>query len=333
MDLFDEKIDELLAKHLAGECSPEEEEAIGRWLAETPAHQKYLTDLHWLWERSPAGFAPAPRTVDTEAALRRVKSRLTNGSGSSLFIRRNFWMQAAAALALAVATVYWWRQGNTHPQPLHIAAAETAVTDTLTDGSVVTLEQASGLTLDPAFNRRERRMRLQGQAFFQVVHDTVRPFVVEVQELQVRVVGTAFTVDNVTDPAKITVAVTEGKVLVRTHNQTLLLTPGEQAVYDRPSAALTRSSVLPGQTTPGKTNRLFRFDATPLDTVVRQVAEAYGVQITFKNKSLGKCRLTARYNNLPLQRVLELIADSFSIAIEKSNSGYVLDGQGCESIH
>jgi transmembrane sensor len=327
MDIFDEKIDELLAKHLAGECSPEEEAAIGRWRSESPEHRKHLEDLEWLWQRSPEALTPAPRPVDTEAALQRVKNRLkTDGGASPLRWQRSFWMRAAAVFLLAVAAVYWWQTGNT-PEPVRIAATGTALTDTLTDGSVVTLERESGLTLAGHFNRRERRLRLEGEAFFAVAPDTIRPFVVEVQEVEVRVVGTAFTVDNATDLDKVTVLVTEGKVQVSANNRSLLLLPGEQATYDRTNGTLTRTVAAPEQGISGK--RMFRFEATPLSTVARQLSESYNVPIVLKNKSLENCLLHARYNNLPLERVLELIAESFSISVKKEGDTYVLDGAGC----
>ncbi len=329
MDLFDEKIDELLAKYLADECSAEEAETVGRWLAEGPDHQKYLADLQWLWLRSPNGLPPAPRRVDTEAALHQVKIRLLHhGKTAPLRWQRSFWLRAAAVVAIVVAGVYWWRLSQA-PGPVHFAATGAALTDTLTDGSVVTLQRASGLTLAPAFNRRERRMRLEGQASFQVTHDTSRPFVVEVPDLEVRVVGTVFTVDDASDPAKVLVWVTEGKVAVRHSNQSLLLTAGEEAVYDRTAGTLSRVVGGGDNQDPSRLRRSFRFDATPLGDVARQIGQAYGVHLSFKNKILEKCPLTARYNNITLERVLEIIADSFSITVETTADEYVLDGKGC----
>lgn len=330
MDIFDEKIDELLAKHLAGECSPEEEEAFGRWLSESPDHREYFEGLQWLWEHSPEGLTPPTRTVDTDAALQRVKDRLKKGGGPApaLYWQRGFLMRAAAVIVLAIAAVYWWQSSNKPDQTL-IAATQSALTDTLTDGTVISLERGSGLTLTPAFNRRERRVRLEGEGYFQVAHDTVRPFVVEVQELEVTVVGTAFYVDNTTDPGKVTVFVTEGKVRVVHQGNTLLLTPGEFAVFDRQTGALTRGVAAPEQGSPVQKFRIFRFDATPLETVIRQLNTSYGVNISLKNQSLEKCLLTARYNGLSLDRVLELVAESFSIRVEKTADGYVLDGEGC----
>ena len=307
MEKFDKNIDALLAKQLAAESTPEEDAAIQRWLEASPENRQHLSDLVWLWERSAAGLAQPPRAVDTEAALLRVKKSM-RGKGRIIPLYRQgaFWLRAAAAvLALAVAAVYWWQSGQ-KPEPVQIVAAEAISVDTLSDGSVVTLQQHSGLTLTSDFNRRERRLRLRGEAYFEVAPDAARPFVVEVRDLEVQVVGTAFTVDQVRDTAKIVVTVSEGKVQVRKKEQALLLSAGEQATYDLRSERLFRTT--PEQGTPVFKNRVLRFDATPLRVVVEEIKKAYNVEISIKNKQLENCPLTARYNNLPLERVLELVA-------------------------
>ena len=325
MEHFDEIIDERLAKYLAGECTPGEQAEVERWLAESPVHQKYLDELKWLWTHSAGGRTTPPREVDTEKALQQVKNRLRMpGTSPVLHIQKGFWLRVAAVFVLAAAAVYWWTQWDA-PAPVRIATAGTALTDTLSDGTVLQLAQQSGITLAKGFNGRERRLRLQGEAFFQVAHDTTRPFIVEVQDMEVQVVGTAFSVDNAAEPGKVTVTVTEGKVRVSRKDQSLLLGPGEQAVYDRAAGSLTRSTPAPEQSG----SRLFRFDATPLETVVSQVNRAYGTNIILKNKKLEQCRLTATYNNLSFDRILELIADSFSLKIVKTEEGYALEGEGC----
>ncbi len=328
MDYFDKNIDELLAKHLAGECSPEEEETISKWLAASPENKRQLADLVWLWQRAGNGLTAPPRVVNTEAALRQTRNRLRQtGRNVFLGLHTGIWLRAAAALVLALGAVYFWQQ-NAGPEPIQIAATETILTDTLTDGSVVTLGQHSGISLSAGFNRRERRMRLNGQAFFQVTPDTNRPFVVEVEALEVQVVGTAFTVDEKSTPDKVIVTVDAGTVRVSLKAQQLLLQAGEQATFDRSTGKLSRT--IPQQGSPVFKNRVFRFDATPLRSVVAQIEKSYGVRIFLKNKQLEKCPLTASYNNLPLERVLQLVSESFSFELEKVEGGYLLLGTACE---
>lgn len=318
MEHLDEHTDALIARHLAGEATPEEEAALQTWAEQSPENTRYLADLHALWGKSPA-LRPA-QAVDTEAALRRVKSRLQQVRQPRMVRLAVVWRAAAAVLLAVVAGYFLWVRSPQTPQVV-IAATDTARTDTLSDGSVVTLGTQSGLTLAAGFNARERRMRLHGQATFTVQPDPERPFVVEVDDLEVQVVGTVFRVDNAAEPAQVRVDVTEGRVRVRARGQELYLSAGDAAVYDRESGALVA-----GQSQ----NRVLRFDATPLREVIRRIEGAYNTQIDLKNSNLENCLLTARYNSLPLERVLELIAESFGIRVEKTDEGYALDGEGCE---
>lgn len=328
MDNFDEHIDERIARHLAGETTPEEDAALQAWAAQSPENQRYFADLQAIWEKSPSLRPAASRAVDTETALKKVKARLRGGNTMRpLTVRMNFLWKAAAGIALALAAVYFlWLRQSPAPSSV-IAASGSAVTDTLTDGSVVTLSRQSGLALAAKFNKRERRLRLHGEAYFEVKPDTARPFIVEVSDIEVRVVGTAFNVDNATDSNAVTVLVTEGKVQVSVRGQSLLLLAGDAALYDKRAGTLSRMET---QQNPPPMNRVFFFDATPLPEVTRQVGKAYGIKITLKNKALEKCVLTARYNNLPPERVLDLIAESFSLQLSKTGTGeYTLDGEGC----
>ncbi len=328
MEKLDEHIDAYIARHLAGETTPEEDAALQAWVAKSPDNRRYFDDLQAIWDKSPAMRPAASRPVDTEAALEKVRARLRDGGGAlrPLTVRMNpLWRAAAAVLLVVTAAYFIWLRNTPGPATV-IAATDTALTDTLTDGSVIALSPQSGLTLAKNFNTRERRVRLRGEARFKVSSDTTRPFVVEMADLEVRVVGTEFNVDNTDDTGSVSVTVAEGKVRVSARGQSLLLQAGEGALYDKKSGTLARTV---NQQNPPQ-NRLLRFTATPLREVVQQVEKMYGVKVTLKNKTLEGCLLTARYNNLTPNEVLDLVAESFSLQLTKAGSNeYVLDGTGC----
>lgn len=327
MENFDEHTDALIARHLAGETTPEEGALLQAWISESTENQRYFADIQAIWKRSSTMRPTASRAVDTEAALGEVKRRIQNGGTiRPLAIRSTLLWRVAASLTLVLTAVYLLWLRNPAAPPVVIAASDTALTDTLTDGSVVNLSRQSGIALASGFNGRERRLRLQGEAYFKVSHDTTRPFIVEVSDLEVRVVGTAFNIDNVTDSSSVLVTVTEGKVRVRARGQTMVLIAGESARYEKSTGRLARWME---QQNPAQ-SRVLWFDATPLREVLPQIEKIYGVKITLKNKALEDCLLTARYNNQPLDRVLDLVAESFSIQVTKTANGeYVLDGAGC----
>ncbi|MBK8428211.1 MAG: hypothetical protein IPL27_20610 [Lewinellaceae bacterium] len=69
-------IDELLAKRLAGEAAPEEEQQIEAWLRESADNRQYFEGLQRLWEQAPVSRAATLPAVDTERALQKVKMQL-----------------------------------------------------------------------------------------------------------------------------------------------------------------------------------------------------------------------------------------------------------------
>ncbi len=327
MDYID--IDELLAKQLAGEAEPDEARTVETWLRESEANQEYFDGLQQLWQQVPKARAQPTRVVDMETALRKVKAQIQESPiPRARIVPMRFWMQAAAAVLVLVVAAVWFFRTPQPSQPLQIAATDTTLTDTLTDGSVVVLNRNSGLRIAENFNRKERRMRLSGEAYFQVAHDTTRAFVVEVGSLEVQVMGTAFNVDGHSDLNNVTVTVNTGKVRLRTATQTELLTAGQQAVYENTTGKITRLTQADPNVLAYK-NRRFVFDGVPLREVVQQLSDVYDIDISLKNKALENCPLTAPFDNLALDEVLNIIALSFDLTIERSNGKVVLDGAGC----
>ena len=76
------------------------------------------------------------------------------------------------------------------------------------------------------FGKNERRVQLDGEGYFQVAHDTRRTFIVQVGELEVKVLGTVFNVCAYNNEQDVTVVLLEGKVSVQTPSSSLIMKPG-----------------------------------------------------------------------------------------------------------
>ena len=322
------EIDTLLAKKLAGEASPGEEKTIATWLETSPENVAYYHAMQLMWDK--LGQVPITETdtLRTEEALAKVKSQIRASKPRAKVVAMRFWVPAiAASLALLFAAI--WFFGNPKPeQPQVLMAKNDTLTDTLTDGSIITLNRNSGLMVQANFNGRERRARLSGEAYFKVAPDASRPFVVEVGELEVQVVGTAFNVDAASTPGMVKVAVLEGKVRLQSGKNTLFLSLGEAAVFDQKTLEISPQTS-PDPNVLAYQNRQFLFDETPLKTVIQQLNTVYGANIRLKNPALENCLLSARYDNLPLTRVLNLITETFSIRMEQNGGEILLDGSSC----
>jgi transmembrane sensor len=335
MNLLYEHMDDLIAKKLANEANAEEQRALTNWLAQSSDNKAYFDQLQRLWEISPQAKAVEPQ-FDTESALARVKGQIRPEMAirkprtTALFLR----YAAAAAAIGAILMAVWWVHGPIgQPAPVMVSAPANEIKATsLPDGSSVTLNRNSGLTLQSGYGEKERRMTLKGEAYFEVAPNAERPFVVQVEELEVRALGTAFNIDANTRAEQIAISVERGKISLAALGQNLELAEGEQAIFDRAKGSLRKLD--PQQQDPNATaykNRVFQFDATPLRDVVAVLNKAYGSKIELEGAPLANCLLTGRYNNPSLERMLELLTDSFSIKYKQQPNGTILlSGSGCE---
>ena len=326
MPFFPSDIDELLAKVIAGEAEPAEQSRLDTWLEESAENRRYYEGLQKMWRHARPANAAAP-DFDTEKALEKVKSlRRNTGARPSLNI---YWWPAAAAAALVLLLAAYWLFLRPAPIPaLELAATDAIVTDTLPDRSVVVLDKASSLRVAENFDRKERRMQLSGAAHFAVQPDKEKPFVVEVAALEVRVVGTEFTVDTHREPGSTVVTVNSGIVQLTAGAQQILVHAGEQAQYRQADGSL-QLLAKPDPNVAAWHSRVFKFEATPLSEVVKAIEQAYDIQIVLKNSDLARCTLTTDYANESPERILELIAETFSLQLSKAGEQYVLDGPAC----
>jgi transmembrane sensor len=325
-------IDELLAKNLAGESTPEEDTVIRGWLQSTPDNTQYFDELRRLWRQIPESRSAPVRVVDTEAALLRVKGALNAPpvAASRPTVKRfpmYYGLAAAAALLLLLAVV--WVFQRPVATPLEVYAGAVMRTDTLADGSEVSVQPNSSLSVAPDFNRRERRMKLRGEAYFEVQPDANRPFVVEIQDLEVKVVGTAFNVNNFTDGKYVVITVTEGRVLLSARGQSLLLEKGQEAVYETETGEI-KPSDKPDENVAAFKNRMFVFD-TPIAEIFRRVGNAYGVEIVVEDESMKQCRWSTKFPNITLQEIFNLAEETHNFRVEKTtDTSYILKGGKCE---
>lgn len=203
--------------------SAEERRAFARWLEADPGHRRSYAEAERAW----ADSAPAAEAVarDEAAGLERLLARMDAPAARS---RRAPWRAAWAALAACLLLVLAGGLWLERPHLLQNLAADHVTGRgerrplALADGSTVTLDADSAVTADLA--GAERRVTLlRGRAFFDVARDG-RPFVVQVPEGEIRVLGTRFDVNLLDGAAEVTVG--EGRVGVGSGTQ---LTRGQQA--------------------------------------------------------------------------------------------------------
>lgn len=319
------EIDDLLAKLIAGEASTEEAGEVEDWLDESADNRRYFAALQNIWQHAETANVKTAYPIDTEAALQKIKSKIEKRQP----VRHlSVWAVPAAAVLAAVLIAYLFVFTPTPIPAVHFASTDAVRTDTLRDGSVVALNRNSSLTQLADFGRKERRTRLHGEAHFEVMPDAQKPFIIEVERLEIRVVGTEFTVDNSNMPGETVVSVKSGTVELRAGKQTERLTAGQQASYNTATGQIGVVEAA-GLNVDAWRSLDFRFEATPLSEVVRVLEAGYGIKIVLKNKALANCTLTGHYPRESPEHVLDLIAETFSLTLTREGNQFVLDGPSC----
>ena len=330
---------EALARYLAGESSEEESERIGEWLAEHKADAAFVAAL----DKAVAVLAASARAdIDVDRALTRVHERLDSATGDpALPLRRpprelpysrrtaSTWraaaILAAAAAVVVAARLVLQRSGDERPSVTdggtgHTFATAVGKRDSLRlpDGGRVVLGPATTLVVAAAYGRETREVELHGEAYFEVVHDTTRPFVVRAGDVSIRDVGTSFAV-RAESSRVVQVVVTSGSVALRsagTADSGILLAAGEVGTVQPDGRVTSRHADSAGQYLAWMRDSLVFRDAS-LPEVSEELRRWYGVVLRVNDSSLADRHLTMTFAGDPLDRVLRVIGLGLGADIER----------------
>lgn len=243
-------------------------DAATDWLDQDPAHRRAFDEAEALWAASDdlANVQPAP-VIDLSAHRERRK-----GPG-----RR--WMVAVPAVAAALAAaIFLGPMLQTAPTLVYSTAPGETRTVTLDDGS--RLQINGGSTLSVKMERGRRLVHMdQAEATFDVAHDAGRPFLIDVGESQVRVVGTAFNIRRSTDDTQ--VAVLRGVVEVSDLNQParrVRLTVGQSVQRDDADDRMTVAPV-DVRTAAAWTQGRRAYDDRPLREIAADLSRAFATGV------------------------------------------------------
>ncbi len=158
----------------------------------------------------------------------------------------------------------------------------------LEDSTEVWLNSESRLRYPEAFGDRERRVSIEGEAYFKVKPDNGRPFYVETGDMTVRVYGTSFNVKAYSDEEFIITTLEKGSIAITTTGEKtgeLLLSPGHQALFDKESSHVNMKVVDPVEVT-GWHNGRFVLEEQPLRNIMRDLSRWYDFKYRFEDPEL-----------------------------------------------
>jgi transmembrane sensor len=324
---FTYNVDELLVRYLLNEVSEEEREAVEQWVQSSETNRRHLEHFTLLWRESKK--LESETIADENEAWNRFRQKIhpavTTATLRPVRKNTNGFMRAAAVLALVIisALTYFLLRNSSSPQNelAQLQSADSTLVAALPDGSMVTLNKQSSLVYNKQFAGNKREVVLNGEAFFSVTPNKLKPFIIKVNDVTVRVVGTSFNIRSV--KGRTEVIVETGMVEVMRREEKLVLKATEKAIIADSAIQLIKETIS-NQLYQHYRTREFVCDNTPLWQLVEVLNETYGANIVIEDAGLKRLPLSATFHQESLDTILDIIGKTFNIQVVKENGRILL---------
>ena len=183
---------------------------------------------------------------------------------------------------------------------------------TLADGTKVHLNSESSLKFPARFPKGDRHVMLEGEAFFEVNPDPDRPFIVEVNGLNIRVTGTSFNVRAYGDEPYIYATLVSGSVVLETASEKMTLSPGEQG-YVNPEDGTMHSREVDLKLYVAWREGRFIFENQPLEEIMSVLKRWYDLHVVFENEAAKRVKF---YGNIDRYDDFNKIIEMFDMTGE-----------------
>lgn len=323
-----------LIKFLEGDASPKEEQEVLNWLEQPGAREKFDLFLEKYFEN------PQPKLADKtdyNELLKKIHIKvLKPEKRDTTKIRKLFFrsLRIAASVTLILFSGYILIEGFRYQDKNELAVTEpeihtitrtTGVGEKLTlkmpDKTIITVNSQSEISFTSEYGKKERLVKLIGEAFFEISSDSLRPFRVLSNGITTTALGTAFNVFAREEQFKI--ALTEGKVSVKKAEKQVVLAPGQMALWESkipPQKDFSIENFNPKKTLSWKSGNLI-FEREPLGEILIDLAVWYGVEMHIDTEIDRKRRVIGTFANKNLKDILKGLgfATGFDFEIQGKN--------------
>jgi ferric-dicitrate binding protein FerR (iron transport regulator) len=315
----------LLEKYLTGECTENERALINTWYEKQASDEMVLSPNEKI----------------------QVGKNIWNKMSKNLF--QFHWitmpMKIAATIGILLLSGFLGIKYFDSQNTIEMKGASKGIemknnsasyqTFTLEDGSKITLAANSKLIYPQHFGDKLREVFLEGDAFFDIKRNPVKPFIIHTGKLTTEVLGTSFGIKTFANKKTIEVNVLSGRVSVFDNsNQAnkirkgIILTPNQKMTFKEETSEIIASIV--DKPIPITDTININFEDQKIQEVIEALRKLYGLEIIIENPSLQNCPFTGDLNDLPLLTQLELLSKSVGARIEQRGTSIFLIGGGCK---
>ena len=252
--------------------------------------------------------------------ISKTVTKPVEGLRYKLFLK---WVAAIFIPVILAVSLYSILYQNTELSSLIVIADQGERSSVvLPDRTTVKLNSASELTY-PGYFGKERRVKLKGEAYFNVVPDKEHPFIVELGDIDVKVLGTSFNISSYADQEDITIVLLEGKIEVLSGDEVYSMSPNDKMVFNKPAASIHMSKVYSEDYIEWMNGNLF-FENETLENIAKVLSRTYDLEIEFASEILKSERFTGSIGRGGVLSALDRLSLASPIVYEIKNSVIIL---------
>ncbi|MDP4205470.1 MAG: FecR domain-containing protein [Bacteroidota bacterium] len=311
MNIDKNNIEELFLRYYSGESTIEEENQILDRINSDPEIKKKFQMYDFDYHSDLASTNDSWNNLDMKLLHPKKPNK----------IRLQLIQFARYAAIFILAFISYWTFNKYSGPNLNNAFYKTIVPKgqkaqlELPDGSKVWINSESSLRYSANFNKDNREVELEGEAYFQVTHNNRQPFIVKTHDYKIKDIGTEFNVMAYSDFKRTETTLVKGNVEILNNASihVCALKPGEKVSYDREKGSYSIDIRDTALETAWKDN-IFVFEDIPFNELCTRLSRWYDVTVILKDKSLYDIRYTGKFKNKEtIWQVLDIIKTTTTI--------------------
>ncbi len=331
MDLQQKDI--LLAKHLSGQSTPEEKKLIEAWLNHNVENVNEFKKIEELWKN--LSYSDE-KQWDSITAWNEVKSKINRptyfeiiSSKTLQLFKSKSILKYAALLFIMITcsllikqTTAFFYDNDSYSEYIEVSTMQNEIKEVvLEDSSKVTINENSKIKFPKNGFMLNRRVVLEGEAFFSVKSDNKSTFKVYAKEFCTTVLGTKFNINSYKSNKVVAISLLEGKIniskrLNNVEKQLVSLKPKEQFIFNNMSNESLIDNYNPKEVMGWKFGYL-KFINTPLEEVILNLSYHFGIDLFLADTTKNKLKITGNFQDESFRSIVKTIARVASCDVQE----------------
>lgn len=333
---------ELIAGYFSGEIDSAAVSELSAWVKQNSENQKQFEDYHKTWLILEETRIETIVDINDEWSALQAKIQFTNvdepqiikpdfspKKGKNIFVSV---LRIAAVLVVFAASAFLIYQWLNKPVMQKAYANNVSLEQKLPDGTSVTLNAGASIQYPDKFTGGNRKVTLTGEAYFDVAHDSTKPFVIDAGVVTIQVLGTSFYVNTSDADGNTIIVLTTGKVKITSKtdiNNIVILSPGEKAVFSASQNEFVKKQNEDMNYLAWKTGKI-RFENATMKEIANTLGNVYRKNIKLTNDEIANCRVTATFENQSLDAVLNVLKATIDIKTSTKGNTIEISGNACD---